>query len=65
MGTLLSEIRRLKLANGNRINSIEKKKNRLETIKSQLDLLYSNPLKFERRILLLQTEQHAIEKRYK
>ena len=65
MGTLIGEIRKLKLANGNHINAIERKKKWLESIHNQLDLLYSNPLRFEHKILALETKQHSIEKRMK
>lgn len=43
MRTLLSEVRRLHLAHGNHINSIEKKGEQRRIIQEQLNSLYARP----------------------
>jgi hypothetical protein len=56
MKTLIDAIRKVKLANGNHINAIEKKQNMLTALTAQLDLLYGNPLRFENKINSLETK---------
>jgi len=61
MRTILSEIRKCKLAHGNKVNSIEKKKNKLAVLEAQLDLLYGNPVWNFGRIDKIERACHALQ----
>jgi len=58
MKTIETEIKRLKLIHGNRINAIANHKNERKVIEAKLDLLYNNPIRFESRIKVLEKIQH-------
>ncbi len=56
MQTFISQIRKLKLSNGNHINAIEKKLKRQKALQSQLNLMYGNPIRFSTKIEILEAE---------